>query len=75
MPLVGIQSRNPASRKTASIKQSSFGAPGLDCIADVLERQVERGLPKLLDEIASVGFVVSDSSRLTFSASESAAIG
>jgi hypothetical protein len=59
MPLVGIQSRNPVSPRTASIDQSSFGAPGLDRIADALEGQVERGLSKLLDELAGVRFVSS----------------
>ena len=57
MPLVGIQSRNPASPRTASIDQSSFGASELDLIADVPEGQVERHLPKLLDELAGVVFV------------------
>jgi hypothetical protein len=57
MPLVGIQSRNLASPRTASIDQSSFGASELDNFADVLEGQVERRLTKLLDELAGVGFV------------------
>jgi len=57
MPLVGIQSRNPALPRTASIDQSSFGAPELDDFAHVLERQVERRLPKLLDQLAGVRLV------------------
>jgi hypothetical protein len=57
MPMVGIPSRNPASPRSASIDQCSFGAPGLDGIADVLERQVERRLMQLLNELAGVGFV------------------
>jgi hypothetical protein len=51
--MVGIQSRNPASPRTASIDQSSFGASELDNFADVLQGQVERRLTKPLDELAS----------------------
>ena len=57
MPLVVIQSRNPASPRTASIDQSSFRAPELDDFADVLEGQIERRLPKLLHELPGVRFV------------------
>src|ERR1035441_1177682 len=57
MPLVVIQSRNPASPRTASIDQSSFGAPELDNLADVLEGQIERRLPKLLHELSGVCIV------------------
>ena len=54
MPLVVIQSRNPASPRTASIDQSSFGASELDDFADTLEGQVQRRLTKLLHELAGV---------------------
>ena len=57
MPMVGIQSRNPASPRPASIDQSSFGASELDDFAHALEGQVERRLPKLLHELAGLGLV------------------
>jgi hypothetical protein len=57
MPLVGIPSRNPASPRTASIDQSSFGASELDNFADVLKGEVERRLMQLLDELAGQGLV------------------
>ena len=56
MPLAGIQPRNPVSPRTASIDQSSFGAPELDNFADVLEGQVERRLTKLRHELPDVRF-------------------
>ena len=55
--MVGIQSRNPASPRTASIDQSSFGAPELDDLADMRKRRVERRLPKLLNQLEGVRLV------------------
>jgi hypothetical protein len=57
MPLVGIQSRNPASPRTASIDQSSFGESEPDNFADVVKGEVERRLMQLLDDLAGVLFV------------------
>ena len=39
--------------------------PELDNLADVLEGQVERRLPKLLDELAGVRLVARDGYQLT----------
>jgi hypothetical protein len=57
MPLVIIQSRNPASPGTASIDQSSFGALKLGDFADPAKGRVERHLMKLPDQLPGLGLV------------------